>query len=148
MRKVPARRGNEMRKKTKRGISWQAAAETQRRRGLTRALTAETSACFGAGCFARCKPRLDAGALIAAPILVRTLHAETRRASKTAARIGRDRKRGGEEGGSREAVERYDGVAHDLHGEVPAHQRCQIHTIHGGKKHDGLKKSSAPMPVR
>ena len=105
-------------------MSWQAAAETQSRHGLTRALTAETSACFGAGCLARCKPRLDAGALIAAPTLVSTLHAATRRASKTAARIGRDRKRGGEEGGSREAVERYDGIAHDFHGEVPARQPC------------------------
>ena len=89
-----------------------------------RALTAEISACFWAGCFARCKPRLDAGALIAASTEVSTLHAATRRASKTGAQIGQDKTRGGEEGGSREAVEGYDGVAHDFHGEVPARQPC------------------------
>ncbi len=105
-------------------MSWQAADETQRRQGLTRALTAEISACFGAGCFARCKPRLDAGALIAASTQVRTLHAATQRSSKTSAQSVRYRKREGEEGSSREAVERYDGVAHDLHGEVPARQPC------------------------
>ncbi len=32
----------------------------------TRALTCKFSSCFGTGCFARCKPRLNTGALIAA----------------------------------------------------------------------------------
>ena len=79
------------------------------------ALTAECCARLGAAGLAQCKPRLNAGALVAAVAGVTQLKCGMvqRARGRAMVKLGR----------SRETVEGHDGICHDFHGEIPEEPR-------------------------
>ena len=80
---------------------------TKRRHIVAQRLTRELRACLGAGGLARCKPCLDAGALVAAVAGVTQLKCGMvqRARGRAMVKLGR----------SRETVEGHDGICHDFH---------------------------------